>query len=843
MSETIRCPNSDRLAALLTGQLTSSIEAQIANHLETCASCQKQLEQIADGRGLLDRLSGWTGEWKFPDAIETDVDELKDNTTTAADSESQIRSSSRLKLHFLSPPENPRTLGKIGRYDALELIGEGGMGLVFRAHDPENDRDLAIKVLSPRLAENETATRRFMREAQRAAAIDHPNVVKVFGTEEHTPHDDKNSSLPVLLMEFVDGKTLADLIDDEGWVSVDQTIHIGAEIAAGLEAAHHTNAIHRDIKPSNILIEDHTNRVVITDFGLARATDDLSLTQTGVLAGTPAFMSPEQTDGNNLGKGTDLFSLGCVMYAALTGDSPFESKSTISTIERVRNETPQPINEIRDDVPAKLVAIVNELLQKNHEKRPGSAAEVEQRLRALRGGGATTELLDRKLTTQELRRRRRTRGSVISSAVLLLAAFGVWWATSRDDTDPIDGHSDRSAGATDQTDQAESAGLVLQATVVSDEDEPKVFESLQDAIDAAPDGAIIEIEVTSQGPIGPLRIGEKHVTLRGTQGSLPLSFTTLEASSDSSVIDVLNADVIFENLDLHWDGVADDTAVAHDGPRLIDGSHANLSFINCRLQNDRQGCLLQTTACPSVRVDHSVFTAPDGTAIRPVISSLHLLEIEQSILHAATLIESHFMPTNDSVVLRASHSLFSGHSFWRIQPMPPLRSRRPAEDTDRPKARIDVDISTCIFDVDQSLISIAGRQSRDQPGPVEPITELVKNLFLSDLQGSWGDSLYVTGISFLKIQERLAPVGENPTLIDIAPPAWAPQTLTQWQRRWARPLDVSMQSGVAYGQEADGEVVEVDRSRLSSPATLRMLEPDVDSGRFGPEFGQVGPRR
>ncbi len=264
-----------------------------------------------------------------------------------------------LALNFLSPSSDPGLLGMLGPYEIIELLGRGGMGIVFRARDPKLNRVVAIKVLAPELAAHPSARLRFLREARAAAAVNHPHVVTIHAVEEGT------STLPFLVMECIIGQTLQQKLDKQGSLRLTEILRIGHQAAQGLAAAHKQGLIHRDIKPANLLLENGVERVKITDFGLARTVDDSSISRTGDVSGTPQYMSPEQASGEKVDHRSDLFSLGCVMYAMCTGRSPFRSTTLAGAIKRVCHDTPRPIEEINPECPAWLIEIVNQLLQKN----------------------------------------------------------------------------------------------------------------------------------------------------------------------------------------------------------------------------------------------------------------------------------------------------------------------------------------------------------------------------------------------------------------------------------------------------------------------------------------------
>jgi hypothetical protein len=276
-------------------------------------------------------------------------------------------------LDFLASSDKPDSLGRLGHYEVFEVIGRGGMGIVLRAFDEKLHRVVAIKVMAAQLATNATARKRFTREAQAAAAVTHDHIVTIHAVEE-------TNGVPYLVMQFVSGMSLQQRLDSSGPLELREIVRIGMQTAAGLAAAHAHGLIHRDIKPANILLENGVERVKVTDFGLARAVADASLTQSGVVAGTPHYMSPEQARGEAVDQRTDLFSLGSVLYAMCAGRPPFRATTGIAILKRVCEDTPSPINEINAEIPEWLAEIVTKLHAKDPADRFQSAAEVAELL-------------------------------------------------------------------------------------------------------------------------------------------------------------------------------------------------------------------------------------------------------------------------------------------------------------------------------------------------------------------------------------------------------------------------------------------------------------------------------
>jgi serine/threonine-protein kinase len=331
----------------------------------------------------------------------------------------------RNQLGFLSPSENRDSLGRIGPYEIASLIGRGGMGIVLKALDTALNRHVAIKVLAGEYAHSGAARRRFAREAKAAAAVVHDHVVPIYSINAE-------GDVPYLVMAWIPGRSLQERIDRLGPLDLREILRIGMQAAAGLAAAHKQGLVHRDIKPANILLEDSLERVRITDFGLARAIDDVSQTQSGILAGTPQYMSPEQAAGEAIDHRTDLFSLGSVLYAMCTGRSPFRAETTVAVIRRICDGSPRPVREVNPDVPDWLAEIIEKLHAKNPAERFQTAAEVaellESRLADLQNPRLAPSTPPRAANSPTASRRRRVlfRGLLLVAGLVLLAGVTVF---------------------------------------------------------------------------------------------------------------------------------------------------------------------------------------------------------------------------------------------------------------------------------------------------------------------------------------------------------------------------------------------------------------------------------
>jgi hypothetical protein len=367
------CPSIGRLKDFLAERLPSEERTRLASHLETCTACQHRVEGLTAGQkswpGMARKLSAHPPApepalRKLMERLKEDnVEETRDEPVFAGD----------LPLNFLSPSDKPDQLGRLERYEVLEEIGRGGMGVVLKAFDPTLHRVVAIKVLAPQLATSGVARKRFLREAKAAAAVTHDHIVTIHAVEEA-------NGLPYLVMQYIAGQSLQQRIDKEGPLELAEVLRIGMQTASGLAAAHGQGIVHRDIKPANILLEDGVQRVKLTDFGLARAMDDASLTQSGFVAGSPLYMAPEQARGESLDHRADLFSLGSVLYTMCTGRPPFRAANTLAVLRRVSEDSPRPIRETNPEIPDWLVAVVEKLMAKNPADRYQSAGEVMEAL-------------------------------------------------------------------------------------------------------------------------------------------------------------------------------------------------------------------------------------------------------------------------------------------------------------------------------------------------------------------------------------------------------------------------------------------------------------------------------
>jgi len=289
-----------------------------------------------------------------------------------------------------------------GRYQLLKLAGRGGMSTVYRARDTRLERDVAIKLLSPVLAEDSSFVERFKREAQAAAALNHRNIVAVhdWGAHEDTYF---------IAMEFVPGSTLKEVINRRGARPEHEAIHIASEVASALEAAHVRGVVHRDVKPHNILLDPDGN-IKVADFGIARAVGASALTDTGTILGSATYASPEQIQRELVDARSDLYSLGAVLFELLAGRPPFSGDSAVAIAWQHVHESPPDLTALDPSISFAAALLVAKALAKDAGDRFQTASEMHKVLASLAGGSVTLPVPASLQTTQAMEALESTQG-------------------------------------------------------------------------------------------------------------------------------------------------------------------------------------------------------------------------------------------------------------------------------------------------------------------------------------------------------------------------------------------------------------------------------------------------
>jgi len=439
--------------ALLSEQLPDEQRQTVEAHLGECSSCRQRLEKLAADPQV------WAETREFLSSTENVFEDRHSSVLTGSGwgawrDEAELPRPDVIAA-YLGPTDDPQMLGRFGGYEIAGIVGCGGMGIVLKGLDVALNRFVAIKLLAPHLATSAAARLRFAREARAAAAVVHENVIAIHAVSEA-------NGLPYLVMPYLRGQSLQKRLDRVGRLSPTEILRIGRQVALGLSAAHAQGLVHRDIKLANILLEDGVERLTITDFGLARAADDASLTRSGVIAGTPQYMSPEQARGDLVDHRSDLFSLGSVLYTLCTGHPPFRAETSYGVLRRISDDRPRRIREINPEIPEWLCALVERLHEKEAGRRYQTAEEVaalcEQCLAHLQQPTVTTlpdGLLPVSSSEQKLRRSRRIGWAFGLAMTAVCAAALVWHQVGR--TPAGDGPDQGASAASPSNESEETA--------------------------------------------------------------------------------------------------------------------------------------------------------------------------------------------------------------------------------------------------------------------------------------------------------------------------------------------------------------------------------------------------
>jgi hypothetical protein len=383
---------------------------------------------------------------------------------------------------ILGPSEDPGILGTLGPYNVREIIAEGGMATVLKGHDPKLERLAALKVLSPDLATNGTARDRFLREARLSAALEHENILPIYGVYE--------DAVPWFAMRYIGGDSLQGALDREEAFDFARLRSITLQVARALGAAHGGGIVHRDIKPGNILFDEDGEKVWVCDFGIARSTEDPALTYGGAVAGTPQYMSPEQVAGRTVDGRSDLFSLGSVLYHCATGQPAFAGGTSVAVMRNIAETEPPDARGLKAPIPAWYERLLGNLLAKDPRDRFASAAEVVRAVEAQRA-------------PRPLHRVRRRRRLFALAGILLVLGVALQIPSVKKFA------NGRLVAATGRK-------VVIVGRL-------GVFPDLEKAVAAAHDGDIIEIHGNGELAVEIVTIpAGRSLTLRAADGASPV---------------------------------------------------------------------------------------------------------------------------------------------------------------------------------------------------------------------------------------------------------------------------------------------------------------------------------
>jgi hypothetical protein len=785
-----RCPDRATLEALLAGSLADADAAEVdaaalEAHLDLCAHCQNQLQEIADVGAIVPNTS-------VPLALygAVDSDRLQEVMRAMQASSPAPQTRVGTPATHIGPVGGdaraafPRRPQRIGDYDVQAVLGRGGIGVVYRATDRVLGRDVAIKVLRANLADSESMRERFLREARAAASLRHENVVAIYGVGQHDEQ-------PYLVMEYVPGGSLADRLLRKGKLACADVVRLGSEVVAGLAAAHAKGIIHRDIKPGNVLWDAEATRYKLTDFGLAKALDDVSLTRAGMILGTPEYLSPEQAQGVPVDARSDLFSLGAVLYAALTGTSPFRADSTIATVERVRTHSQPDVRDVRPDCTAELARVIERLLAKDPERRYPSAADVvgdlrriEERLfqiplppreRVGRGSDSSqlspAQRVERPAVVPHSRTWQKPWTLWAAAATFLLAAAaGIAWYANRDpQTVPQSGDDVVSA------DTATSADIIAtadQGFVVAGG--TKVHDSLVVAVDAASAGGIIEVHGNGRLQIDPVYIRSKPLTIRAARGNRPVLVANTARPSSGPALST-DSDLTVEGLEIQWTSA--DSQPEEFGPAMLARSAISTSGGTLRVRHceitvgDGTICLAVSRA--ACEVHNCRLSAPRGACILWRPGDGRKVSAENNVLSGQTGVT---IALSDPATQGLTSVLELTANTWRGRKAVELLLGA------GPKHRVEVRAKRNRFGVDHLLAS--RWMLRGPKANWSPTIEEMKRFLAGRLVWQEEKNLYGASLVFLAHQSIRQ---------DLSPIESAPSDLAAWEAFWNTPGSGSQQ--------------------------------------------------
>lgn len=565
--------------------LDAARQEQIERHLARCAVCRQVLDAEVAQAGVVPPPLEPLDAAQESAALMRVIQQLIEGPT-AAEASSQPTSAHEgepLGFPLLHPPTLPGFLGRLGPYAVRRLVGRGGMGFVFEAFDPTLKRTVAIKVLSPLAAATEESRQRLLREAQAAAALSQENIVGIYGVH-------LDADVPFLVLQCVEGDSLADRLRHAGRLPFHDLVRIGVETARGLAAAHAKGLIHRDIKPGNLLVEQATGRVKIADVGLVKDQNNATLTMEGTVAGTPEFMSPEQAAGQPLDARSDLFSLGAVLYLAATGSSPFAASSAYLVLERVRKANPRPIRQVEPSLPAWFCAIVDRVLAKDPNDRIESAAKLG-------------DLLEHSAKPAPRSRRPPAAAAwVVAGLVgLFLVSATAGIALRHRPNQP----GDSSAPVT----PPESGFFIV--------GHPDRHHELRQALTAARDGDVIEIYGDGPFPSPPLKIEGKRLTIRATQQFAPIFIGDVPNANSEAALILTDADLHLEGLTIYWRTGAPPPVEPESSmlaTSAVAATRGRLRLSHCRVIA-AGGCNCIVAVGPELVLDHCHLVRGSGSAV------------------------------------------------------------------------------------------------------------------------------------------------------------------------------------------------------------------------------------
>ncbi|MBI3466633.1 MAG: serine/threonine protein kinase [Planctomycetes bacterium] len=778
------CPDRTILQAVLTSGLGEKERAAAERHVERCVRCQQTLQELAEVTAVVPRtppppeLRSAADSERLSTVIRSLRQCERQPPTAVGVPDTEV---TRATGGVLDAPRVAQPPRRIGEYEVQELVGQGGIGAVYRATDRALRRDVAIKLLRPGLADSRSMRERFLREARAAAALRHEQVVAVYGVGEH-------AGQPYIVMEYVAGGSLADRLQRKGQLSHGEVVRLGLAVASALAAAHAKGIIHRDVKPGNVLWDAERRRYKLSDFGLAKALDDTSLTRAGTVIGTPEFLSPEQAEGMPVDARADLFSLGAVLYAACAGESPFHADSTMGVLLRVRTYSPTDLRQVRPDCHGELAQLIERLLAKDPTERYQSAAEVVADLRRVgRLIESGAEAAPQTGSSGRVWSAAPLRWAVAAGVALLATATGLtWYATQRTESPPPLAKQAGPPGSGAQPERP-ARGFMVQGHSI-------VYQSLPAAIDAAPQKGVIEVYGNEPLPIRPLRITGKPLVIRAAEGNRPTLVAAAGAPLSAAAI-TTDADLTLERLQIEWPSESKPTESRDAVPSTgcaVEATGGLLAMNNCDLTADKDTTCLRLIDA-SGELKNCRLTSLVGTCVEWRRGESDRLHLENCVLSGGCCVSISDDRGLSPASLRAVRNTWKGQRGLEV--VVPFGQNSPGK----------VRTIRNIFAVDHFFVLYW--PFRGQPGAVRAPGALGFRRILRESFG-WQEeqNLYKEQVCFLA---WYSPRQSLTAVVD------SPQDVPAWETFWNRP-DTGSRQGELGGTSRDK--VGADESLLGPAA-------------------------
>ncbi|MEZ6143310.1 MAG: serine/threonine-protein kinase [Zavarzinella sp.] len=406
------CPSAEMLQQLLLGYGNDATADLWEQHLTICPKCTTLAKELQSDDELVRQIrdSAQLKQTPEPEIVSTLISVFRQLMPEGNPATSSWFGSADT-TDYLAAPSAPGEIGRLGPYTINEILGAGGMGVVYRGYDPRLERSIAVKIIRPNLLDDNSIKIRFLAEARAAAAVEHDHIVGVYSIEEH-------DGISCITMPLLEGETLEKRMrQQKAPLGAVEIVRIATELLSGLQAAHERGLIHRDIKPGNLWLEHPTDRLKILDFGLAMPLNGDGDSR---FAGTPGYMAPEQAHGQHIDGRADLFSVGCVLYHISTSQRPFPADTPVGMIVRTLTSSPPPIGELNPKLPAPLTSWIDSLLAKEPQNRPASTEAALQQLQSI-----TAAMVRRQA---RITRRRWIAGVAAAGVIGTISAWGLFQA-------------------------------------------------------------------------------------------------------------------------------------------------------------------------------------------------------------------------------------------------------------------------------------------------------------------------------------------------------------------------------------------------------------------------------